>query len=215
MARTTTDPTRERPEDPALVFDLGGVLVDWDPRHLYRKLFSGDEAAMERFFVEVSLREWNERQDTGRPFAEAVEELVARFPQREALIRAFHERWPETVAGEIPGTVAVLADLRRAGYPLFALSNWSAETFPLARPRFPWLDWFDAIVISGEVRAAKPDPRMFEALLERTGRPAGACVFVDDSEANIEAALRLGFDAVRFESPERLREELARRGILP
>jgi 2-haloacid dehalogenase len=201
-------------KDPALVFDFGGVLIDWNPRHLYRKLFPGDEAAMERFLAEVCTQDWNERQDAGRPFAEAVAELVGLHPQHEPLIRAFHERWPETVAGDIPGTVEVLAELREAGYPLFALSNWSAETFRLARPRFAWLEWFEAIVISGELKLLKPDPRIFEAVLERAGRRAAQCLFVDDSAANVEAAGRLGFDTVRFESPARLREELARRGIL-
>jgi 2-haloacid dehalogenase len=199
---------------PAIVFDLGKVLIDWDPRHLYRKLFDGDEVRMERFLAEVCTQEWNERQDAGRPFAEAVEELLARHPEHEAFIRAFHERWPETVAGAIEGTVEVLADLRAAGYQLGALSNWSAETFRLVRSRFEFLEWFDAIVLSGEVRILKPDPRIFAVLLERLGRRADECVFVDDSAANVEGARRLGFDTIRFATPEALRAELERRGVL-
>ena len=198
----------------AIVFDLGRVLVDWDPRHLYRKLFDGDEDAMERFLAEICTQEWNERQDAGRPFAEAVEELLALHPEHEALIRAFHERWPETVAGAIEGTVEVLADVRAAGYQLGALSNWSAETFHLVRARFEFFEWFDAIVLSGEVRILKPDPRIFAVLLERLGRRADECLFVDDSAANVEEARRLGFDTIRFVTPEELRAQLERRGVL-
>lgn len=201
-------------EEPALVFDLGGVLIDWNPRHLYRKLFDGDEVAMERFLTDICSQDWNLRQDAGRPFAEGVDDLVAEYPEHEALIRAWHERWPETMRGAIEETVELLAELKTEGYPLFALSNWSAETFHYAREQFDFIDWFDAMVISGEVKVAKPDPRIFDALLERAGRRAEQCLFVDDSETNVAAARRLGFDAVLFESAASLRSELARRGIL-
>ena len=201
-------------EEPALVFDLGGVLIDWNPRHLYRKLFDGDEVAMERFLTDICSQDWNLRQDAGRPFAEGVDDLVAEYPEHETLIRAWHERWPETMRGAIEETVELLAELKTEGYPLFALSNWSAETFHYAREQFDFIDWFDAMVISGEVKVAKPDPRIFDALLERAGRRAEQCLFVDDSETNVAAARRLGFDAVLFESAASLRSELARRGIL-
>jgi 2-haloacid dehalogenase len=194
--------TRTRP---ALVFDLGGVLIDWNPRHLYRKLFDGDDDAMERFLTEVCSPDWNMRQDAGRPFADGVAELVLRYPAHEPLIRAFHERWPETMGGAIEGTVGLLADLKAHGYPLFALSNWSAETFHYARDRFAFLGWFDGIVISGEARVMKPDPKIFEVLLGRAGRRADQCLFIDDSEANVAAAQRLGFDGVLFTTPVALR----------
>jgi 2-haloacid dehalogenase len=198
---------------PAVVFDLGGVLVDWNPRYLYRKLIE-DEAAVERFLAEVCTPEWNLKQDAGRPFAEAVEELIVQYPDQHELIRAYHLRWEETVGGPIEGTVEILAELKRAGYMVAALSNWSAETFPVARRRFDFLNWFDVAVISGEVKMVKPDPRIFELLLERLGRRAEECVYIDDVEANVRAARELGFRAIHFTSPDRLREELKRMEIL-
>ncbi len=197
----------------AVVFDLGGVLIDWDPRHLYRKLLA-DEAAVEEFLATVCTPEWNAELDRGRPFAEGVAELVERHPEHAAAIAAYHERWPEMVVGDFPGTVEVLAELRAAGVPLYALTNWSAETFAITRDRFEFLDWFDGLVVSGEERMTKPDPAIFRLLLDRFGLDPGATVFVDDSEANVAAARRLGIDAVRFTGPEQLRRELAARRLL-
>ena len=148
-----------------VVFDLGGVLIDWDPRHLYRKLFE-DPDEMESFLAGVTTAEWNAHQDAGRPWADAVETLVAEYPERRELIEAFHRRWPEMLAGAIPGTVDVLTDLRATGIRLVALSNWSAEMFPIAQERFDFLAWFEGIVISGEVGVNKPDRRIFEHLVE-------------------------------------------------
>jgi 2-haloacid dehalogenase len=198
----------------AVVFDLGGVLIDWNPRHLYRKMFNGDDEAMERFLSEICTSEWNARQDEGRSFAEATEELIARHPDQAELIRAFFDRWPEMVAGAIEQTVEILAELKRAGHDIYALSNWSAETFPLARGRFQFLDWFDFTVISGAVGLAKPSREVFDFLLAKTGRRAEECVFIDDSTANVAAARELGFDAIHFCSPRQLRDELTRKGIL-
>jgi 2-haloacid dehalogenase len=197
----------------AVVFDLGGVLIDWDPRHLYRKLLA-DEAAVEEFLATVCTPEWNAELDRGRPFAEGVAELVERHPEHAANIAAYHERWPEMVAGDIPGTVEVLAELRAAGVPLYALSNWSAETFAITRGRFEFLEWFDGLLVSGEERVTKPDPAIFRLLLDRVGLDPAATVFVDDAEANVAAARRLGIDAVRFTGPEQLRRELAARRLL-
>jgi len=197
----------------AVVFDLGGVLIDWDPRHLYRKLLA-DEAAVEEFLATVCTPEWNAEQDRGRPFAEGVAELVERHPAHAAAIVAYHERWMEMLGGEIPGTVAVLAELRAAGVPLYALSNWSAETFRLTRGRFPFLEWFDGLVVSGEEGVTKPDRRIFELLIERFGLVAAATLFVDDSAANVIAARDLGLDAVRFRGAGGLRRDLAARGLL-
>ena len=197
----------------AVVFDLGGVLIDWDPRHLYRKLLA-DEAAVEEFLATVCTPEWNAELDRGRPFAEGVAELVERHPEHAAAIAAYHERWPEMLAGDLPGTVEVLAELRAAGVPLYALTNWSAETFAITRGRFEWLDWFDGLLVSGEERMTKPDPAFFRLLLDRFGLDPGATVFVDDSEANVAAARELGIDAVRFTGPDQLRRELSARRIL-
>ena len=197
----------------AVVFDLGGVLIDWDPRYLYRKLLA-DEAAVEEFLATVCTPEWNAELDRGRPFAEGVAELVERHPEHAAAIAAYHERWPEMLAGEVPGTVEVLADLRAAGVPLYALTNWSAETFAITRGRFEFLEWFDGLLVSGEERVTKPDPAIFQLLLDRFGLDPTATVFVDDSEANVAAARELGIDAVRFTGPDRLRRELSARRIL-
>jgi 2-haloacid dehalogenase len=197
----------------AVVFDLGGVLIDWDPRYLYRKLLA-DKAAVEEFLATVCTPEWNAELDRGRPFAEGVAELVERHPEHAAAIAAYHERWPEMLAGDLPDTVEVLAELRAAGVPLYALTNWSAETFAITRGRFEWLDWFDGLLVSGEERMTKPDPAFFRLLLDRFGLDPGATVFVDDSEANVAAARELGIDAVRFTGPDQLRRELSARRIL-
>jgi len=195
------------------VFDLGGVLIDWNPRYLYRTLFD-DEAAMEDFLTRVCSPEWNAHQDAGRPFAEAVELLARQHPHHRELIAAYWERWLETLGGPIEPTVQVLAELRASGVPLFALTNWSAETFPLARPTYPFLEWFDGIVVSGEVRLAKPDERIFRHLLDHHGLEPEATVFIDDSELNVRAAAGVGMQAIRFEGAEALRRELVGLGLL-
>jgi 2-haloacid dehalogenase len=197
----------------AIVFDFGGVLVDWNPRYLYRKLFA-DEEAMERFFREIDFIAWNHEQDRGRPFAEGVALLSREFPHYAELIAAYRHRWEESISGPIWETVEILGELKRQGYPLYGLTNWSAETFPLVRDRYEFFGWFDAIVVSGEVRMCKPEPGIFEVLLERSGRAAGECLFIDDSPANVAASEQLGFQAIRFESPAQLRDELVRRGLL-
>ena len=201
------------PKPTAVVFDLGGVLIDWNPRYLYRSLFD-DEAEMEAFLAEVTTQEWNAKQDAGRAWSEAVEELAARHPDRRELIEAYWRRWPETLGGPIEGTVEILRELRDAGVRLYALSNWSAETFPLSRPMFPFLDWFDGIVISGEVKLIKPDPRIFAHLLEKFGLEPGSTVFVDDNADNVRVAEVAGFIGIVFESPEQLRRELQALALL-
>ena len=205
---------REATSLTTVVFDLGGVLIDWDPRHLYRQLFD-DPDEMESFLAEVTTAEWNGQQDAGRPWAEAIELLVAEHPERRELIEAFHSRWPEMLAGEIQGTVDVLADLRAAGVRLVALSNWSAEMFPVALERFDFLAWFEGIVISGEVGVNKPDRRIFEHLIQQLGIEADSALFVDDSPANIGAATDLGFRAIQFSDATALRLALVRLGLLP
>ena len=197
-----------------VVFDLGGVLIDWDPRHLYRKLFE-DPDEMESFLAEVTTAEWNAHQDAGRPWADAVETLVAEYPERRELIEAFHRRWPEMLAGAIPGTVDVLTDLRATGIRLVALSNWSAEMFPIAQERFDFLAWFEGIVISGEVGVNKPDRRIFEHLVERFGIDPAAALLVDDSPANIDAARAFGLGAIHFTDAKTLRRDLIRLAVLP
>ena len=194
-------------------FDLGGVLIDWNPRYLYQQLFDDDDE-MERFLAEVTTQEWNAAQDAGRSWADAVEVLTAEFPDHRDLIEAYHTRWPEMLGDAIHGTVRILDELRGRGVRLFALSNWSAETFPVALERYPFLGWFDGIVISGEVKAAKPDVRIFQALIDRHEIEPPVTVFVDDNEPNVTAAAAMGFIALRFHDPDRLRDDLERLGLL-
>ena len=195
-----------------VVFDLGGVLVDWDPRHLYRKLFD-DPAAMERFLADICAPAWNSEQDAGRSWAEGTALLRARHPGHAALIDAYHHRWPEMIAGDIPGTVALLHALHAAGTPLYALTNWSAETFPVAERRFAFLRLFRGVIVSGVERLVKPDPAIYRLLESRFGLLPGRCVYVDDSPANVEAATRLGMHGVRFTTPAGLAAELRRLGF--
>lgn len=200
----------------AAVFDLGGVLIDWDPRHLYRKVFGRDEAAMESFLTTVCTAEWNAEQDRGRPFAEAIGELIARMPKHRANIEAYFERWGEMLHGQIPGTESVLIELRSAGIRLYGLSNWSAETFPIAVDRFPCLRLFDGILVSGAEGVAKPDAAIFEILCERYDLDPAACVFVDDAPANVRAAGEAGFaHAIDFTSAAELRSRLLEIDVLP
>jgi len=195
------------------MFDLGGVLLDWDPRYLYRQLLP-DEAAVEWFLAEVCTPEWNREQDRGRPWPAAVAELSARFPEHAALIAAYHERWDETLAGAITPSVEVLAYLRERGTPCYALTNFSPEKLQRARARFGFLDWFRDIVVSGEVGLVKPDPRIYHLAVERFGLDPAATVYIDDQPANVAAARDLGMVALHFTGPERLRVALRELGLL-
>jgi 2-haloacid dehalogenase len=198
----------------AVLFDLGGVLVDWNPRHLYRKMFL-EEAAIEHFLETVCTQAWNEEQDAGRLFCEGVELLIARYPQQAAAIKAYDLRWSEMLKGAIEGSVAILAELRARRIPLFALTNWSAEKFPLARSRFAFLEWFDGILVSGEERLRKPDPRIYGLAVERFGLEPEQTLYIDDAEKNIAAAAVLGFETHRFVEPRALRGRLVGCGLLP
>ena len=196
----------------AVVFDLGNVLVQWDPRFLYRQLLDTDDE-VEAFLAEVCTPEWNEAQDRGRPWAEGIAEAVDRHPEHEALIRAFHDRWDEMCPGLVEGTPELVAELADAGIPLYALSNWSLETFERVRHRFHFLDRFDGLVISAAERLVKPDPAIFELLLERYALSAERTVFIDDSPRNVEAAASLGFVSLPFTGAPRLRRDLAALGL--
>jgi 2-haloacid dehalogenase len=198
-----------------VIFDLGGVLIDWDPRHLYRRLFPGDDAAMEHFLATVCTHEWNRRQDAGRRFAEGARLLKAGHPEKAELIDAYGNRFDEMIAGPIAGSVEILAELRERGIPLYGLTNWSAETYPAALGRFAFLRWFRGILVSGEVGVIKPDPRIFALLIERFAIEPQRTVYVDDVEANAAAALPFGIHAIHFTTPEKLREELVGLGLLP
>jgi 2-haloacid dehalogenase len=198
----------------AIIFDFGNVLVDWDPRYLYRKVFNGDEQAVDQFLKEVDFFEWNLKSDAGRPFHQGIQELCERYPHRCKEIQLYAHRFEETIPGPIWATVSILKELRQAGYRLYGLSNWSAETFPPIRDKYEFFNWFDDIILSGDVRLLKPDPRIFQLVLERIGQPACRCLLIDDNPPNIQAAMELGFQTIRFETPEQLRSELERSGLL-
>jgi len=197
----------------AVVFDLGGVLIEWDPRRLYRKLLP-DDASVESFLAEVCTREWNHRQDEGRSWADAIAELTGRHPDRAELIAAYYGRWEEMLGGALDGVVAILEELDAARVPLYALTNWSHETFPIARRRFQFLERFRGIVVSGEERAAKPDPRIYRTLLERYRLQPERTLFIDDVAANVDGARALGMEGVLYTTPAELRRELAARSFL-
>jgi 2-haloacid dehalogenase len=196
------------------VFDLGGVLLDWNPRYLYRKLFHGDDAAMEHFLATICTSSWNAQQDAGRPFAEACAALKLEHPEHADLIDAWFLRQPEMIVGPISGTVQVLAELRARNVPLYALSNWSAETFPLSLKRFDFLHWFQGTMLSGEVRLLKPDPRIFQLFFETYAINPADAVYIDDLKPNVAAATALGIHGIVFTDPPALRVELAKLGLL-
>ena len=198
----------------AIIFDFGGVLFEWDPRYLYRKLFNGNHEAMERFLADIDFYEWNLQQDKGRSFAEGVAVLSQQFPHYAVLIQAYNQRWEEAIIGPIQPTLDIAWALKQAGYGLYALSNWSAEKFHFFRPRHELFEWFDDILVSGEVKIIKPDPRIYTLFLERIGRTAEECVFIDDSLPNIVAAQELGFMTIRYVSPEQLTSALNVMGLL-
>jgi 2-haloacid dehalogenase len=204
----------EQNKQPTIIFDIGGVLVDWNPKHLYRKMFDGDEAKVNQFLTTVCPFEWNAKVDAGYPFAKAIEERAALFPEYEAEIRAYLDRWEEMIGGDFPGTVEIVAALREQGYPLYLLSNWFVETYPLIYNRFEFLHWFEDVILSGDVKVAKPDPAIYHATLERVQREAGDCLFIDDSEKNIRAARELGFQTILFTSSEQLHAELSGQGLI-
>src|SRR5689334_1386932 len=188
----------------AILFDFGNVLIEWDPRSVYRRYFPDDEESMERFLQEVNFMGWNAQQDKGRSFAEGVASLSKQFPQYAELIQAYHDNWKDSIGNQFQGTVEILKRLKKAGYPLFGLSNWSAETFPYARQKHDFFDLLDDIVISGEVGSIKPEPEFFEIALKKIGQPANKCLFIDDSLVNIEQARKMGFVTIHFQSPEQL-----------
>lgn len=196
----------------AVVFDLGGVLIDWDPRHVYRQLIP-DEAEMERFLAEIVSPEWNLEHDRGRSFADGIALLVRDHPEQAELIAAFRGRWEDMLGGPIQPTVDVLEELRDAGVRLVALTNWSAETWPIGRARFPFLAWFEAIVVSGEERIAKPDPAIFRILVDRHGLVPARTIYIDDMPANVAAAQALGFRAIRFTDAASLRRSITEWGL--
>lgn len=197
-----------------LIFDLGGVLIDWNPDYVYRTIFN-DERKMREFYDEVCTSEWNEKQDAGRTLKEATEELVARFPSEEENIRAYYNRWEEMLKGPIEGTVEVVKEIRnKREHKLYALTNWSAETFPIALKRFEFLHWFDGRLVSGEERIRKPFIEIYELLIKRFNIEPTRSIYIDDNERNLSSPKELGIHTIHFKSPSQLREELKELEVL-
>ena len=198
----------------AVLWDLGGVLLDWDPRHLYRKLFGADVAAMDDFLADVCSPAWHEQQDLGKSTAQACTELAAQHPGQADLIKAWAERNEEMVRGAIGGSVEILAEVRQAGVACYALSNMEKESWQRRLGLYEFLNWFDGYFISSLEGVMKPDPHYFRRALARFGLKPGHCLFIDDRTENTEAAAELGIRTVLFRSPEELREDLVAGGLL-
>jgi 2-haloacid dehalogenase len=197
-----------------IIFDLGAVLVDWNPRYLYRKIFS-TEAEMEHFLEHVCTSEWNEEQDGGRSLLEATELLVAQHPKLEPEIRAFYGRWPEMLNGALDGTVEIFKALKESGkYKIYALTNWSDETFPIALDMYPFFSWFDGVLVSGREKLRKPHNAFYQLLLDRFEIDPAHAIFIDDNLRNVKAAEDFGIESIHFTSPEALSTVLKTKHIL-
>ncbi|MBB5404137.1 MULTISPECIES: HAD family hydrolase [Paraburkholderia] len=201
----------------AVVFDFGGVLIDWSPEYLYRELIP-DESERRWFLTHVCSMDWVIRQDGGQPIVEATDELIAQFPDHEPLIRAFYERWHQMVAGVLDDGIALMEKLEAAEVPLFGLTNWSAETFPYAWEHYPVLRRFRDIVVSGRVKLVKPDPAIFAEMrrrieLQMPGVEPAELVFIDDNAKNAEAATALGWHGVHHTSAAQTEAKLRELGL--
>ena len=197
------------PVPDSFLFDLGGVLIDWSPRYLFARHFPNDDAGLDHFLTNVCPPDWNVTMDAGKPAAVARAERIAAHPGHEAMIHRWFDEWPSMMQGEVAGTVNVLRALRERGHRLYALTNWSADTFHHAKARFAFLQWFEHIVVSGELKVIKPDPAIFRHAIERCGLDPATTLFIDDSAKNIAAAAAIGFQTHHFTDADRLREHLA------
>jgi 2-haloacid dehalogenase len=209
-----TDGSAPRPAD-AVVFDLGGVLIRWDPVQAVSVAVGPERAAAFVADPAFDFGAWNRLNDAGRGLDEAEQVALAAHPHFAEEIVAYRAHFGASLLGEIAGSVEILRELAAADVPLFALTNWSADLFPVALERFDFLDLFEDIIVSGEEGVAKPDPEIFEVLEERVSHRAGLddCIFIDDSAVNVQAASETGLDAVHFTGPEHLREDLIARGL--
>lgn len=195
-----------------IIFDLGGVLIDWNPRYLFKKMFDSEEE-MNYFFENIATFDWNEMQDGGRSIKDATNLLIAQYPDYEIFIRAYYGRWEEMLGGAIQGTVDILRALKQNNYKLFALTNWSAETYPIAIERFDFLQWFDDVLVSGKEKIKKPDPKIYQLTLERFKINPQQAVFIDDNLRNVKAAEKEGIASIHFQSVEQLRAILTEKNI--
>jgi 2-haloacid dehalogenase len=197
-----------------IVFDLGGVLIDWNPEYLYSRIFPNEEER--RWFLStICTLDWNEQQDAGRSLREGTEYLVNKFPEHETSIRAYYGRWKEMLGGPIHETVEIFRQLKaRPGIKLYALTNWSAETFPVALELYDFLHWFDGRLVSGEEKTRKPFREIYQLLIDRFGIDPKKAVYVDDNIRNVLPARELGFYGIHFRTPAIFKEELKHLGVL-
>ena len=190
-----------------IIFDFGGVLLDWNPRYLYKSYFNNDEE-MEHFLADICNGEWNIKQDAGRPFAEAVKELQTKFPEYAEAIQMYDDDWEKMLKCELPESIDLLKELKSMGYGIYGLTNWSAEKIGYAFANYSFFSLFDGIVVSGVEKVVKPDRRIYEILLERYSQKTGECVFIDDNQDNVDMAKVLGINAVRFDNIGNVKEHL-------
>ena len=190
-----------------IIFDFGGVLLDWNPRYLYKSYFNNDEE-MEHFLADICNGEWNIRQDAGRPFAEAVKELQAKFPEYAEAIQMYDDDWEKMLKCELPESIDLLKELKFMGYGIYGLTNWSAEKIGYAFANYSFFSLFDGIVVSGVEKVVKPDRKIYEILLERYSLKPGECVFIDDNQVNVDMAKVLGINAIRFDNIGNVKEHL-------
>ena len=197
-----------------VIFDLGGVLIDWNPRYLYRKIFKTEEEVT-WFLENICTGEWNDEQDAGRSFEEATEALVEKHPEWEVPIRAWYGRWQETIGGPVHETVEILQQMKHhGGHRLYALTNWSAQTFPWALENFEFLNWFEGIVVSGLEKTRKPYADFYHILFDRHRIEPSNALFIDDNIKNITGGKAVGLNTIHFESPQQLGTELRQLGII-
>ena len=192
-----------------IIFDLGGVLIDWNPEYLYLDIFGGDRVKMNTFFEHVCTMDWNENQDAGYPLAQATEDRIALFPEYEILIKKYYGQWEEMLGEAISGSVQVLKKLiENPNFRVVALTNWSAETFPVALKRFDFLHWFEGIVVSGTEKTRKPYSEIYQITLDRFNIDPSEALFIDDNLRNIKGSKILGINGIHFSTPEELIKDL-------
>lgn len=199
-----------------IIFDLGNVLVDWNPKYVFDEKYFDSPEKRDYFFQNICTSDWNERQDEGRSIVEATQELIQQFPDWEQPIRDFYGRWTEMLKAPIPESVEIFRTLKQSGkYKIYALTNWQAGLFDIALVRYDFLDWFDGRVVSGEEKTRKPFAEFYHRLLDRYHVDPVRALFIDDNARNIEGAAAVGIQGIHFTSPSQLRKELEQRGILP
>ena len=198
-----------------IIWDLGGVLIDWNPHYVFTDDYFDTIEKRDYFIEKICTHDWNENQDAGYSIAKATEERVALFPEWESAIRDFYGRWEEMLGGVIEGPLEIFRQLKeKKELKFYALTNWSAETFPIARQRFDFLQWFDGILVSGEEKLRKPFPEFYRLMFERFSINPASTIFIDDNLRNVQAAEKVGISAVHYQSSGQLKTILIEEGLL-